>query len=458
MGNELNGLSSCNNRNNWNKKKGILAGFLLFMGFMLVCTVVAKGIYRNGLPRVRLCQVEKRSIHYEINGVGNILPGETYGVYAPQGLRVHTASVRTGEQIQEGDVLFELDTDDLERCIQETTAGKNYLKAQINDLAGAQNQQKEEKKKLEERLLADYDNLAAKQDLLVNNAELAAESARLRMKEAKDNDEYSALDYNLYKKEYERAENALEQARIDREEAIRDWNRSLEDARADIGSVTAERVRLSGELAERERTLEQLERLKEAQGRVLAGEAGTVLSCGVETGGRTPDGACVLYTKTGDGVEVRLSEEDGQRLSIGDKVSLQCKASLGETRRFDGIVCYQENRSGQYLLRIEADVSGLPAGQTVSMNYSCSSESYDMVIPISALHGDISSTYYVYVVEEVEGILGTEHRTRKITVTVLEKNGGYAAIRSAALGPDSEIVEHSNKEFAENAAVRVMEE
>ncbi len=437
--------------------KRVLAGFLLFMCFMLVCTVTAKGIYRNGLPRVWLCQAEKRSLHYEIGAVGTILPGETYGVYVPQGLRVYTASVRTGGQIQEGDVLFELDMDDLERQIREETARQNYLRAQINDLADAQTRQSQEQKKLEERLLADYDNLVARQDLLVDNAELAAESARLRMKDAETNDECSALDYSLYKKAYEQAKNALEQAEMDREEAIRDWNRSLEDARADIGSATAERVRLSGELAAGERTLEQLKQLKEDGGQVLAGEDGTVLECAVETGGRTVDGACVLYTRTGDGVEVQLSEEDGKRLSIGDKVSLQCKSSLGETRRFDGIVSYQENQSGQRVLRIEADVSGLPAGQTISMNYNCSSESYDMVIPISALYKDIGSDY-VYVAEEVEGILGTEHRTRKVSVTVLEENGGYAAVRSASLGPDSGIIERSNKEFTENAAVRVMEE
>lgn len=429
----------------------------MFLCFMLVCTVTAKGIYRNGLPRVWLCQTEKRSLHYDIYGVGNILPGETYGVYTPQGLRVYTVPVRTGEQIQEGDVLFELDMDDLERQIQEETAQQNYLRAQINDLAGAQTRQDQERKRLEERLLADYDSLVAQQDLLVNNAELAAESARLRMKEAEKNDEYTALDYGLYKKTYEQAENALQQAKIDREEAIRDWNRRLEDARADVDSVTAERVRLFGELVIRERTLEQLKQLKEAGGQVLAKEAGTVLECAVETGGRTADGACVLYTKTGDGVEVKLAEEDGKHLSIGDKVSLQCKSSLGETRRFDGIVRYQENQNGQHVLRIEADVSGLPAGQTVSMSYSCNSENYDMVIPVSALYEDMSASY-VYVVEEVEGILGTENRARKISVTVLEKAGGYAAISSAALGPDSEIIERSNKEFTENEAVRVMEE
>ena len=132
---------------------------MFFLGFMLVCTVAAKGIYRNGLPRVWLCQAEKKSLHYEINGTGTILPGETYGVYAPQGLRVYTSSVRVGEQFQEGDVLFELDMDDLERAIQEETAGQNYLRAQINDLAGEQTRQSQEKKRLEERLLADYDSL-----------------------------------------------------------------------------------------------------------------------------------------------------------------------------------------------------------------------------------------------------------------------------------------------------------
>lgn len=430
---------------------------MFFLGFMLVCTVAAKGIYRNGLPRVWLCQAEKKSLHYEINGTGTILPGETYGVYAPQGLRVYTLSVRVGEQFQEGDVLFELDMDDLERAIQEETAGQNYLRAQINDLAGEQTRQSQEKKRLEERLLADYDSLTARQDLLVNHAELAAESAKLRMKDAEKDDEQTALDYGLYKKAYEQALNALEQARLDREEAIRDWNRSLEDARADIGSNTAERVRLSGELVAGERTLEQLGQLKEAGGKILAAESGTVLGCAVETGGRTVDGACVLYTKTGDGVEVKLSEEDGKRLSIGDKVSLQCKSSLGETKRFDGIVRYQENQNGQYVLRIDADVSGLPAGQTVSMNYGCNSESYNMVIPASAFYEEMGSGY-VYVIEEVEGILGTEYRTRKVSVSVLERNGSDVAISSAALGEDSEIIERSNKEFEENEAVRVMKD
>ena len=78
-------------------------------------------------------------------------------------------------------------------------------------------------------------------------------------------------------------------------------------------------------------------------------------------------------------------------------------------------------------------------------------------IPASAFYEEMGSGY-VYVIEEVEGILGTEYRTRKVSVSVLERNGSDVAISSAALGVDSEIIERSNKEFEENAAVRVMKD
>ncbi len=429
---------------------------MLFLGFMLICTITAKGIYRNGLPRVQLCQPAKMSIHYEIDGVGTVLPGMTYGVYVPQDVRVHTVSVRIGEQIREGDLLFELDPADLERRIQEVTADRNHLKAQLDDLTNRTNRQSQEKKRQEERLLADYERLVSEQDLLVGNAKLAVESAKLKLAEIGESLSSTDLEYKLSKKDVELAENALEQARLNRVEVLENWSRSLEDARDASLQETAERVRLSGEISERERTLEQLRKLKEDEGKVLAAEEGTVLGCMVETGVRTGDGACVLYTKNGDGVEVTLPEAEGKLLSIGDKVSLQCKTTIGENRRFEGIVRYQESENGQRTFRIEADVTGFPAGQTVSMSYSCSSESYDTVIPGSALYQDLSSSY-VYTVEEVEGILGKEYRIRKNTVTVLEQNGQYAAVRSAALTQESEIVERSNKELTENAAVRVME-
>ena len=441
----------------YKNKRGVLTGIVLFMLFMAVCTVVAKGIYKNGLAKVQICNPKQRNLHYEINARGNILPGETYGIYVPAGLRVYTVGISVGEQIHEGDVLFEIDMEDLESRIKEESDTRDYLKAQIKDFDNARNVQSSEKKKLEEQLLADYDNLIREQELRVNNAKLAEESAKLKMEaeafsfDSSDSD----LDYLLYKKEYKQAQNAVKQAELDMENAIKEWNRSLEEARTDVSADTAERVKKAGDLAACERTLEQMRSIKESDGKICAKEEGTVLECLVETGNRIGDGACVIYTKTGEGVEVSLAESEGRILSIGDSVSLKCKSSIGETKNMDGIIRYMENANGQSILHITADVSGLAMGQTVQMNYSYDSDNYNTVIPAHALyHEDRGS--FVYIVEEVEGILGMEKRIRKVTVTVLESNDEYAVISSESMGPEIHIVESSNKELEENAAVRVM--
>lgn len=439
------------------KKQTILAGFILFLGFMAICTLIAKGIYKNGLPRVQIGRAEKKSLYYEINGRGSVMPGEIYGVYVPQGLRVETVPVQVGEQVQEGDVLFVVDLEDLAGQIQQLTRRKDYLNAQIKDIDNAAGRLSSEKKKREEQLLADYDNLVEEYDLQVSNAEITMESAKLRMEAAKEDVSGSDLEYKLLKKEYEAATNAVAEARRRREEAVKEWNRSLEASREEVVTDLAQKVQLRGELAECEETLKKLQGIKEGQGQIAAPEAGVLLNCLVETGNRTGDGACMIYAKSGDGVEVSVSEEEGAILSIGDQVKLQCKSALGDNRKFDGRIRYQESANGQRTLHIEADVSGLPAGQSVQMSYSYNSETYDLVIPRSALHQD-SVVYFVYVLEQVEGILGTEYRPRKETVTLLEKNGEYAAIRSPAIDGETEIIMGSNKEFSEETAVRVVSE
>lgn len=443
------------------EKRTIFAGFVMFLIFMAVCTVIAKGIYKNGLPKVWTGTAVKKSLHYEISAQGSVRPGEVYGIYVPQGLRVETVFARTGARVQEGEVLFLVDLEDLEEQIQTQKAQNNYLKAQISDLDREADARSKEKKKQEKALLEDHDSLAAELDLQVDNAKIAMESAKLRMKAAEesvsDGDPGSDLQYQILKKEYEAAQNAVEEARLRRQDALMEWERSLEDSREADDGQTAQKELLSGELSQGGRTLEQLQEILEGQGEIRAPQEGTVLNCAVEAGSRTTDGACMLYARSGDGVEVTLSGEDGARLSIGDQVALQCKSSLGDTRRFDGRVRYRESEEGRDILYLEAEVSQLPSGQSVEMSYSFDSETYELVLPRSALHqGDFGS--YVYVLEQTEGILGTEYRSRKEYVALLEQNGEYAAIGSASIDAETPVIINSSKELAEDTVVRWMKE
>ncbi|MCM1090742.1 MAG: hypothetical protein NC413_07825 [Muribaculum sp.] len=441
-------------------KKGVLSGFLIFLAFMAVCTVIAKGIYKAGLARVSVCQPEKMSISHRIHGVGSIVAGEEYGVYTVAGLRVQAVFVQAGEKVAAGADLFAVDMQDLQAELAAAQAQADYLQAQLKDLEGAAKEQGQEKELQAARLQADYELLVHEQDLLIEACELAEDSARLRLKDAqqqvKEGTVESDLDAKLLKVEYERAQNATEQARFHKEEVLREWNRSLEDAQRKALEETAQTVRLRGELAAEKVKLEQLNTLAEAEGRVSIAEESLILGSLLEIGQRTPDGACILYTALDDAgeIEVPLEEGDAALLSMGDSVNLQYKTAIGETRKETGIISYIGQEDGRRLLRIETEATGMLPGQTVNMETVYKSETYGLVLPVGALVEE-STGICVFVVEQYEGILGMEERVRKIPVTVVEQNESYAAVNSVGLDENSAVVQSSSKTLQEGDVVRV---
>ena len=441
-------------------KKGVLSGFIIFLAFMAVCTVIAKGIYKAGLARVSVCNPEKMSISHRIHGVGSIVPGQEYGVYTVAGLRVHAVFVQAGEKVEAGASLFAVDIQDLQEQIQTAQAQADYLQAQIKDAEGTGKERNQAKELQAARLQADYELLVHEQDLLIEECKLAEDGARLRMKDAqkqvKEGTAESDLEAKLLKVEYERAQNATEQARFHKEEVLREWNRSLEDAQRKAFEETAQTVRLRGELAAEKLKLERLNALVETQGIVSMEKDSLVLGSLLEIGQRTPDGACILYTALDDAgeIEVPLGEEDAAMLSIGESVSLQYKTAIGETKKENGVISYIGQEGNRKLLRIETEATGMLPGQTVNMETVYKSEPYRLVLPLGALvESDTGSS--VYVVEQCEGILGMEERVRKIPVTVAERNESYAAVESVGLDEDSAVVQSSSKALQEDDVVRV---
>ncbi len=120
------------------------------------------------------------------------------------------------------------------------------------------------------------------------------------------------------------------------------------------------------------------------------------------------------------------------------------------------ILSLEKHAEGAFA-RIELTEGEPSMGQSVTMKYTWQSDLYSAVIPVSALHGTDTQGYYVYVVEEQEGILGMEQRIRKIAVTVPDKTESYAAVESSLLTEESRIVTDSTKELSEGSVVRVVE-
>ena len=236
----------------------------------------------------------------------------------------------------------------------------------------------------------------------------------------------------------------------------------MEDAKneAEWNGETAQRINLNQQITQLEEECEELRELRQAEGIVYAKEAGTIISSQILIGERTMDTACMLYAKESDKVmvEVTLTSQDMEFISIGDIVTLSYKSRDGESKHIeapaDFIENYQDFGVARFLLS-EADKISI--GQLVDVEYVSKSELYSIVIPKYALHKGEMGDFYVYVVEEQEGILGMENRIRETMVTVLEENYQFSAIQSEFLTKDSVIVMNSNKDITENDIVRIVE-
>ena len=112
-----------------------------------------------------------------------------------------------------------------------------------------------------------------------------------------------------------------------------------------------------------------------------------------------------------------------------------------------------ENMPGTYtaLLRLPEE-TGTP-GLSGKMTCSKAGDKYPCCVSLLALHTE-NDRNFVYVVNEREGILGTEYYVEEINVSVVDKNDKLAAIEGAVT-EESRIIESSTKEIQKGDVVRL---
>ena len=79
------------------------------------------------------------------------------------------------------------------------------------------------------------------------------------------------------------------------------------------------------------------------------------------------------------------------------------------------------------------------------------------MIPLSALHQDSNGSDYVYILRQQNGILGVEWHAGILYVDVVDQNSRYAAVESASLSEETQIILTASQDLKDNAAVRILE-
>lgn len=254
---------------------------------------------------------------------------------------------------------------------------------------------------------------------------------------------------------------AAEDSHLAYADGLQAAQRGVDDAQAaQEGSYQAAADLAKLEQAYLESEIQKLQELIDLDGWICAQENGRITQLCVGIGQRTPDTAQLLYTPD-DGLrllQARLTREQAGYVSEGTRMQMKFDSVSAGKQNREGVVSYIEpQEDGSILIQLDVTDQGMELGQQVTLESTWQSENYNLVIPLSALHQDGNGSYFVYILRQQNGILGVEWHAGVLYVDVADQNGRYAAIESASLSEESQIILTTFGELRDNAVVRIVE-
>ncbi|MCM1136571.1 MAG: HlyD family secretion protein [Clostridium sp.] len=456
-------------------KKKILSGFIIFIGFMWLCTVISKSYYTTKLPVVSTASLEEKYIEHIVEADGIVVEGGRQAVNVLGGLRVEEVFAHIGDRVEEGDELFQIDLADLKEIMREKQSQISKLQLQIN--AALENEEiARQKKELDEkRAREDYDAAARQKDTEVGRAAQQYAEAMEDLEDAIYGDidglteeEIEQRMGGLGEEERRRLQEALKNAAYAEADAKQERDNAMKNAqRAVEDTLLPENVDSSVEVAREEINLLQLDltsyqEVLNQEGIVAAKTAGIITEIYVEAGSRTPDSASVMLTD--DNIpcqfKVVLDKEQRKYVGYGDDAVIKLD---GSGRKIDVTVDYiSESQTIPGSFETFISLSGEEGngkwtpGLSGVLTRTERGEKYRYCISPLAVY-KVENKTFVYVLKKRDGILGEEYYVEEVNVKVLDQNENWAAIETGALDENSEIIVSSDKEIGKGDVVRWVE-
>lgn len=467
--------------------------FGIFMLFMLICTIVSRGIYAWRMPKVTLGAAKASVLNHTIEADGTVITTEEVPVATGSGFLVEKVCVVEGQQVEPGDVLFEVEPADLDKLLQQLDGQIRAEEAKLAELeqAGAS---------AVDRANQDLRDASASSDGDVGRANEAYQAAvalrdgapseeQYKQKAYEQDAEYQKLykaaqkknaakkekeEFRAYKKSldarlsesYAQEKQALNDAVSEKEQALSDANKSrndsvkqaqraLEDAKNGGGGSKMEQQNVILQLKE---SREGMLTLKQSEGKVVCSMSGFVSRIYVRAGERTGDAsAMVLSDANGEKLfQAVLPQEEKAYVTPGDKMDISFPSGAG---KMTGVVidAVGELEDGSCQITGKITNSDAKIGEMGSMELKKEIGRFSCTIPIAALHSK-DNTNYVLLAEEQETILGTELTARMRKVKVLDQDEAYAALEDGALTEEEKLIVDSDKDIKDGSRVRLTEE
>lgn len=455
-------------------RKKIAKIFGGFLAVMLMFTIVSRAVSGAAMARVETVRMATGTIKHEVTGNGRVEAGREVAVYTETGQRVKEICVQEGDAVKRGDVLFTLDMDKLNEQIAETQQEMEKIKLQSEDVQNAKALEQQNQQTAKQRAQEDYNQAVSQGDATVTEAKRAWDEAEQALQNfinsSADAGEGSEGDASGDAAERETQKAALEQAAAEAKAAydaavssridnIRTAARALEDAA--MAKSTPDSTAKQNDITrqQQELALDKLIALKDAGGEVKSTVDGIVTQVVVTTGDLTSDGAAVRLADTSEGGRLTVSVDKSylEYLAIGSPVDLQPVGSKNVISDYT-ISSMTKNTQDDNLMDVTIDLPKgvIETGTFVDATIAPKSENYTTVIPLQALRGS-QNEYYVLILEEEQGVMGSELVVKRLDVEVVDKDSTSAALQEGLLTGEQEIISNSSRIIQEGSKVRRME-
>lgn len=336
----------------------------------------------------------------------------------------------------------------------------DYVQELKDDLAAAKLQQQakkneaaaqeRERKQTLSRAQEDYDETISKNEKLVRKAKELWQEAEQKLENYQNGEDEDSADDSLV----EDARKTLEDAKSQQTQQKKSAKRAIEDA-GETNAVDYSVEINNVSIAEKQRALAQLQKTKEQEGKIVAQTDATVSKILLTAGDRTTETAAFLLADLSEGARftTEISKEDAKYVVVGDAVTLKVNDKSYEDMT---VLSTETNEDSSVRVTVYVPKKTISIGTHASMESEQTSEKYATTLPLTAIHAE-QSKYFVYVLEKEDTVLGEETVARKVNVSIVEKNGEYAALSDGSLSEDDSVIVESDTMLANGEKVRLKE-
>ncbi|GAA0738773.1 efflux RND transporter periplasmic adaptor subunit [Clostridium oceanicum] len=400
-----------------------IKGLVIFLFIMLLCTMLSRIANSLTIPIVSVTEIKSKAINDEVTADGMITKNREKKIKVTEDLKVNNINVNVGSNIKKGQVLAELDLED--------------IKEKVSKL----NKDIQKEQRVIDRAEEDY-NKAVK--------EKSSNSKEEKQKNSNNQNEKSGSEN---KRDQDKSSNNGGESAVD--EHILQLKRAVQDAKDD------------SKLDEYNKKLSKLKPYLDSEGKVKSTVDGVVTSIFVENGAVTKDAIlAVADQKTGYKFVAQIESSKSKSAKQGQKVNISLEdktikeltiesvaESKGSAQGMEG----SEGTGSKKMLDVTVNLP-VKAGRindTGKLILSSNSGSYDNCVPINALRQE-DGKYYVLVADEEKTVLGKELIAKKNEVQIIKKDGSFASIEGIN-SKDFKIIIDSNKNVEDGDKVRVEE-